>query len=107
VVVHGDDMLRATGREMTVDSEVAVVVLRLSRRVDVLTPGWAFRGSGHRRLRLAATDVDWSSGPGPEVRGSAVDLAALMSNRDGVADRLSGAGIARLRTAEGHQTERA
>ena len=95
VVVHRDDMLHATGDELSVDPDVAVVVLRLSRRVDLLTPGWALRGRHHRRMRLVATDVKWSPGRGPEVRGSAFDLAAPLSIRDGVMERLSGAGVTR------------
>jgi hypothetical protein len=39
-----------------------------------------------------ATDMDWSSGQGPEVRGKAVDLVLLLANRSRVLPSLSGEG---------------
>lgn len=48
------------------------------------------------RLRLEALDLDWASGQGPEVRGSAESLLLLLAGRPVSADELSGPGVAGL-----------
>lgn len=96
VVVHGDDILRALGETYQASGEVAVTVLSQLYRVDRLAAGWAFHGRPHRGVRLVANDVDWSAGRGPEVTGSAVDLAGLLAHRPGVVEALAGPGVACL-----------
>ncbi len=49
-------------------------------------------------LRLEATDLDWASGSGPVVRGSAGDLALAISGRLGALDDLRGDGVDVLRS---------
>jgi uncharacterized protein (TIGR03083 family) len=93
VVAHGDDMLRPVGEVVAVAPEVAVAVLRQLRRVDRLAARWAFGGRAHRGVQLVATDVPWVSGRGPRVAGTALDLIALLTNRSGAIDRLSGPGV--------------
>jgi hypothetical protein len=39
-----------------------------------------------------ATDLDWATGRGPEVRGSGEALLMAMVGRHGVADELTGSG---------------
>jgi hypothetical protein len=46
--------------------------------------------------RLVATDLDWSRGSGPEVRGKAIDLVLLVANRRQVLPRLEGPGLVGL-----------
>ena len=48
-------------------------------------------------LRLVATDVDWSHGDGPEVRGTGEALLLAMTGRRVVLDELHGDGVATLR----------
>jgi hypothetical protein len=61
------------------------------------------RGSLHRSarrrargLRLGATDLGWSAGSGPELRGPAEPLLMAMAGRRGVAHELTGPGLAVL-----------
>jgi uncharacterized protein (TIGR03083 family) len=96
VVAHGDDMLRPLGHPMKVPPQVAVAVLKQLRRVDRLAARWAFGGQSHRGVQFAATDVRWVSGKGPQVRGTALDLIALLTNRAGVIGQLTGPGVAQL-----------
>jgi uncharacterized protein (TIGR03083 family) len=50
----------------------------------------------HRGRRLTATDVDWTRGSGPEVRGRAMDLLLLVTNRRQVLPCLEGPGVGGL-----------
>jgi hypothetical protein len=45
---------------------------------------------------LVATDLDWSRGDGPEVRGKGIDLLLLVANRRQVLPRLEGPGVTGL-----------
>lgn len=54
--------------------------------------------SRSKGLRLVADDIDWSYGSGPEVRGSAIDLMLALGGRKGALDRLTGDGVAVLRS---------
>jgi hypothetical protein len=49
-------------------------------------------------LRLVATDMDWSSGSGPEVRGQGEALLLAFAGRAEVVDELSGAGARILKS---------
>ena len=48
-------------------------------------------------LSLAATDVDWSSGEGPEVRGPCMSLILGMVGRQGALEDCEGPGVETLR----------
>ena len=56
-------------------------------------------GAGRTRgVRLVVTDMKWSAGSGPDVRGSAQSLLVVMAGRAAkFADELSGEGIGVLR----------
>ena len=60
--------------------------------------GWPFWAKRKLRgLRLEATDVDWTVGDGPVVRGPAEALLLLLTGRDAAAlPALAGPGVARL-----------
>jgi hypothetical protein len=92
VVVHGNDALRPVGLEFEVHPDDAVSVLDAYRRVG----GLVFHTRPLRTVRLAATDVEWSCGNGPEVTGRAIDLIMLMANRRQVLESLSGPGLTDL-----------
>ena len=47
-------------------------------------------------VRLVATDVDWSHGTGPEVRGPILSLVQAMTGRAIALGDLTGAGVPRL-----------
>lgn len=92
VIVHGNDTLRALGLEFAVRPDEAVSVLKTYRRVG----GLAFHARPQRTARLVATDVQWSCGNGPEVRGRAIDILMLIANRRQVVESLSGPGVANV-----------
>ena len=48
-------------------------------------------------LKLTATDVDWSTGDGPEVSGPAMSLILAMVGRTKALDDCTGAGVETLR----------
>ena len=85
--------------------------LHLPRRIPEdrlrFTLGFALRSPAlparrlARGLRLVATDLDWASGTGPEVRGPAEALLMAVSGRRGVVQELSGDGVATLQQRVG------
>ena len=89
--IHHQDIRRALRRPR------AVPVDRL-QRILPLVPSNPRLGAGKRirRLRLQATDVDWTHGSGPEVIGSGEALLMAMSGRRATLEELSGAGQATL-----------
>ncbi|HBO55017.1 MAG TPA: hypothetical protein DD664_08290 [Janibacter terrae] len=48
------------------------------------------------RVRLQATDTDWSHGSGPEVTGAMSDLYLLVTGRRAGLGRVTGPGVAAL-----------
>ena len=70
------------------------------RCLDVAPGVSGFVGAKKRgsSLRLVATDLDWSHGAGPEVRGKGEALLLALTGRPVVLDELSGDGVAVLRS---------
>jgi uncharacterized protein (TIGR03083 family) len=93
VLVHSQDIALPLGRELPLSP--AATRAALDR---VWTMGWPFHA--RRRLagvRLAATDLDWSAGSGPEVSGAGSVLLLLLTGRTATAlGALSGPGTARI-----------
>ncbi len=85
--VHHQDIRRALRYPRTVPTE------RLERILP-LVPGNPRLGAGRRikGLRLAATDVAWQHGSGPEVRGSGEALLMAMTGRRDSLKELVGPG---------------
>jgi len=85
--VHHQDIRRALRYPRTVPSE------RLERILP-LVPGNPRLGAGRRikGLRLAATDVAWQHGEGPEVLGTGEALLMAMTGRRDSLQELSGPG---------------
>ncbi len=95
LMVHGDDIRRATGLEAADRPAEHVVTLAEMYKKTGKPLGGKKRVAG---LRLRATDVDWSSGDGPEVAGPGVGLIRAMTGRsDGLADS-TGDGVEILRS---------
>jgi len=92
VIVHGADALEPLGQSLKVKPADAEQVLDTYRRVGRL----AFHTQSTSKVRLVATDADWSGGTGPEVRGTTVDLVQLLANRKQVVSRLEGPGVSSL-----------
>lgn len=90
VVVHHQDIRRPLRRERTVPSDRLIAVL--DRPDPFAHPKRRSRG-----LRFEATDVAWSEGEGPLVRGTGEAIALAVAGRDVVLDELAGDGVAVLR----------
>ena len=86
VVIHGLDVTVPLGVPRRPPDETMRVVL------DDLTEGGvhAHFGTGIDGRSLQATDLDWSYGSGPALRGAAADLALVMCGRTVPAGRLEG-----------------
>ena len=94
LVVHGIDMLRPVGRTVDVTPDAAEVSLRwlTAGRAKGFVPRGRLDG-----LRVEATDIDVTAGPGPSVlRGPATSLCAALCGRAAVLDDLGGDGVAVL-----------
>jgi uncharacterized protein (TIGR03083 family) len=93
ITVHGLDISVPLDRPLETDP---VATAAVADRVWRL--GWPF----HARKRLAgyritASDVDWTVGDGPEVRGPIDAVVLLLTGRPAGLARLTGEGVSTLR----------
>lgn len=95
VLVHSGDMRRPLG--LPHDPPAARVLFSLDFLTGSRTVGFVPRGA-LRGLRLTATDIDFTSGSGPELRGRGVDLMMAACGRSSVLADLSGDGVEVLRS---------
>lgn len=101
-VIHGLDISRALGLELAVPVEPMAAVLdsvagsRSSQYFGVHLDG----------VRLVATDLDWSSGAGPLMRGRGQDLALLLTGRRLPQGAVTGDGVRLLPGIAGRLAER-
>lgn len=94
VMVHGEDIRRALG---TKGEHPAEHLVELAERYKL--SGAPLRAKKRLAgLRLEATDVDWSSGDGPEVRGPCMSLILAMVGRRGALEDCDGPGVEMLAT---------
>ncbi|MFI0479752.1 maleylpyruvate isomerase family mycothiol-dependent enzyme [Actinomadura sp. 9N215] len=90
-VIHHQDIRRPLGVAREIPAERLLPALRGALNTPVIAGFWRVRG-----LRLVATDLDWSRGSGPEVRGPAEALLMVVAGRRGIIQELSGPGRKRL-----------
>jgi uncharacterized protein (TIGR03083 family) len=90
-MIHQQDIRRSLGLPRTIDAERLCTALDFARWAPTLRGGWRARG-----VRMVATDVPWSRGRGPEVRGSGEALLMAMAGRGAALDDLEGPGKAQL-----------
>jgi uncharacterized protein (TIGR03083 family) len=90
VVIHGLDITVPLGAGRLAPDETIRIIL------DDLTTGEVGKrfGADLAGRRLAATDLDWSFGAGPLLRGAAADLALVICGRAVPPERLEGAPLA-------------
>lgn len=100
-LIHHQDVRRPLGLPREVPADRLRVALPFALIAPVLPARDNVAG-----LRLVATDVDWSHGDGPEVRGPGEALLMAVSGRAQALAELSGPGLERL-TARVHGTEHA
>jgi uncharacterized protein (TIGR03083 family) len=92
-LIHQQDVRRPLGLPRTIPEERLCVSLNYARISPVI--GGAHRTRG---VRLVASDMDWSAGRGPEIRGAGEALLLAMTGRSAtVVDELGGEGLALLR----------
>jgi uncharacterized protein (TIGR03083 family) len=92
-LIHQQDIRRPLGQPRTIPAERLRVSLNYARISPVI--GGARRTRG---VRLVASDMDWSAGHGPDVRGSGEALLLAMTGRVAtVVGELDGEGVALLR----------
>ena len=90
-LIHQQDIRRPLGLPRTIPADRLVPALRTALFAPTLLGVVRVRD-----VRLVATDLDWTFGRGPEVRGSGeAILMTVAGRRDAVAD-LSGPGQARV-----------
>jgi len=94
VLIHGQDMCRPLGlRRDLPEAHLVLVADYVKDNVHIF--GAKKRIAG---LKLAATDMDWSHGNGPEISGRAEALVMMMAGRLIALEDLSGDGKAALMT---------
>lgn len=89
VLVHSADVFRPLGLDVDAPPADAAPVLDAYWR----TARIVFHVAPPRHRHLVATDLDWSRGNGPEIRGKAIDLVLLVANRRQVLPSLKGPGL--------------
>jgi uncharacterized protein (TIGR03083 family) len=87
-LIHHQDIRRALDKPRQIPQERLAAALPFSLKAPTLSGRTLARG-----LRLVATDLDWETGSGPEVRGQGEALLMAFAGRAAVADELSGAGV--------------
>jgi uncharacterized protein (TIGR03083 family) len=86
-MIHQQDIRRPLGLPRTIDDRPLRVAL------DFALTSPTIRGARRTKgLRLVATDLDWSHGGGPEVRGPGEALLMAMAGRDDALKDLEGPG---------------
>jgi uncharacterized protein (TIGR03083 family) len=90
-LIHHQDIRRAFGQPRPIPAERLLPVLRLAVLAPDIAGPWRIRG-----IRLVATDLPFSIGLGPQVRGPAEALLMAIAGRPGVVSELSGPGQAKL-----------
>ncbi len=92
VMVHGEDIHRALGTKGEHPAEHLVTLAERYKK-----SGAPLRAKKRLAgLRLEATDVDWSTGAGPEVRGPCMSLIMAMVGRRGALADCEGPGVETL-----------
>ncbi|MGA7417003.1 MAG: maleylpyruvate isomerase family mycothiol-dependent enzyme [Acidimicrobiales bacterium] len=93
MMIHQQDVRRPLGlnREIPEDQVKRILDISLTRSGSMtLVPASRKLSQG---LRLVATDIDWSSGQGEEVRGTGEAILMAISGRRSAVDDLEGSGV--------------
>lgn len=90
-MIHQQDIRRPLGLPRTIPVDRLVAALDFVRRSPTIRGAKRARG-----VRLVATDLDWSAGEGPDVRGTGEALLMAMAGRRAVLRDLDGPGLQRL-----------
>lgn len=91
-LIHHQDIRRPLGKLRDVPRDRLRHALSFALFAPPIRGAWRLRG-----VRAIATDLDWSYGVGPEVRGAGEAVLMTMAGRRGVAAELEGPGASRLK----------
>ena len=94
VLVHGQDIALPLGRHHAMPPAAAAVAT--DRLLTMRWPPPMPAAHKLRDYRLSATDLDWSTGDGPEVRGPMGAILLVCTGRVTALPQLSGDGIPSL-----------
>jgi uncharacterized protein (TIGR03083 family) len=91
-LIHQQDIRRPLGRDRTIPPDRLRVSLNYARLSPVVGGGRRTRG-----LHLVATDMNWSAGRGPQIRGTGEALLLAMTGRiAAVTGEIDGDGVGLL-----------
>jgi uncharacterized protein (TIGR03083 family) len=90
-MIHQQDIRRPLGIPRTIPPDRLRTALDFAQYAPRILGALRARG-----VRLVATDLDWSHGRGPEVRGTGEALLMAMAGRRAALDDLDGPGKAKL-----------
>jgi uncharacterized protein (TIGR03083 family) len=90
-MIHQQDIRRPLGIPRTIPPDRLRAALDFAKYAPRILGALRARG-----VRLVATDLDWSHGRGPEVRGNGEALLMAMAGRRAALDDLDGPGKAKL-----------
>lgn len=90
-LIHHQDIRRPLGLPRDIPPERVRCVLQFALRAPTIGAAKRIRG-----LALAATDLDWTTGKGPLVEGTAEALLMAIAGRQGIVEELIGPGQATL-----------
>ena len=85
-VIHGEDIRRPLGIAHAYQPEALALVGKFVTRGNLLLGGKR-RATG---LKLTATDIDWTHGTGPEVKGPMASIILALTGRKAGLPDLSG-----------------
>lgn len=89
--IHQQDIRRPLGMPREIPAERLRTTLGLALKARPIGAGERAQG-----LKLVASDVDWTHGDGPEVRGTGEALLMALAGRGHAVPELSGPGAATL-----------
>lgn len=90
-MIHQQDIRRPLGLPRDIPADRLLCTLEFARGAPTIGAKKRIRG-----LRLAATDLHWTTGSGPVVEGRAESLLMALAGRRGVVGELSGPGQSTL-----------
>ena len=98
ILVHGVDIRLPLGRVHEPVPAALRAALDFAGGPKSSRGSFFTRRSHQKGLRFEATDLEWSHGEGPTVRGPALPLLVALCGRPAVLDQLEGDGVAVLRS---------
>ncbi|WP_433294783.1 maleylpyruvate isomerase family mycothiol-dependent enzyme [Actinoplanes sp. CA-030573] len=100
LLVHEQDIAIPLGRRRAMPRPAAAAATQRLLTMRFPPPLRSVRAVAG--LRLTATDVDWSYGTGPDLRGPIAALLLTAAGRPVMTDQLTGPGLARMHGSLGH-----